>query len=165
MNDASNEAEVASQDKKGPGVRFPPPAIFASCILLAAGLHSLWPVHLGIPESVRMLGYVLTLLGVVVAILVATSFRRLGTAIEPWKPTTAIVTTGFYAWSRNPIYAGFCLIAIGVGIASNSLWIVVSFLPAAFFLYHIAIVKEEAYLEEKFGKEYLDYKAKVRRWI
>jgi protein-S-isoprenylcysteine O-methyltransferase Ste14 len=105
------------------------------------------------------------LFGITVTILVATSFRRAGTAIEPGKPTTSIVTTGFYAWSRNPIYAGFCLINIGIGIASNSLWIFVSFIPAAFFLYHVAIAKEEAYLEGKFGEEYLAYKKKVRRWV
>lgn len=152
-------------DKKGAAVKFPPPALFASAILLGAGLQYLRPVGLGIPESAEIFGYLLVLFGITIAILVATSFRRVGTAIEPWKPTTSIVTTGFYAWSRNPIYAGFCLINIGVGIASNSFWIFISFIPAAFFLYHIAIAKEETYLEEKFGDEYMDYKKKVRRWI
>ncbi|MFT7471508.1 MAG: protein-S-isoprenylcysteine O-methyltransferase Ste14 [Kiritimatiellia bacterium] len=163
MSDELNEE--STQDKKGAAVKFPPPAIFASCILLGAGLQYLRPVGLGIPESIEILGYLLVLFGITIAILVATSFRRAGTAIEPWKPTTSIVTTGFYAWSRNPIYAGFCLINIGIGIASNSLWIFVSFIPAAFLLYHVAIAKEEAYLAEKFGEEYLAYKKKVRRWV
>jgi protein-S-isoprenylcysteine O-methyltransferase Ste14 len=122
-------------------------------------------VGLDIPESIEIFGYLLVLFGITIAILVATSFRRAGTAIEPWKPTTSIVTTGFYGWSRNPIYAGFCLINIGIGIASNSIWIFVSFIPAAFLLYHVAIAKEEAYLAEKFGEEYLTYKNKVRRWV
>jgi protein-S-isoprenylcysteine O-methyltransferase Ste14 len=163
MSDELNEE--STQDKKGAAVKFPPPAIFASCILLGSGLQYLRPVGLGIPESIEVLGYLLVLFGISIAILVATSFRRAGTAIEPWKPTTSIVTTGFYAWSRNPIYAGFCLINIGIGIASNSLWIFVSFIPAAFLLYHVAIAKEEAYLGEKFGEEYLAYKNKVRRWV
>jgi protein-S-isoprenylcysteine O-methyltransferase Ste14 len=163
MSDELNQE--STQDKKGAAVKFPPPAIFASCILLGSGLQYLRPVGLGIPESIEVLGYLLVLFGITIAILVATSFRRAGTAIEPWKPTTSIVTTGFYAWSRNPIYAGFCLINIGIGIASNSLWIFVSFIPAAFLLYHVAIAKEEAYLAEKFGEEYLAYKNKVRRWV
>jgi protein-S-isoprenylcysteine O-methyltransferase Ste14 len=163
MSDELNEE--STQDKKGAAVKFPPPAIFASCILLGSGLQYLRPVGLGIPESIEVLGYLLVLFGISIAILVATSFRRADTAIEPWKPTTSIVTTGFYAWSRNPIYAGFCLINIGIGIASNSLWIFVSFIPAAFLLYHVAIAKEEAYLAEKFGEEYLAYKNKVRRWV
>jgi protein-S-isoprenylcysteine O-methyltransferase Ste14 len=163
MSDELNQE--STQDKKGAAVKFPPPAIFASCILLGSGLQYLRPVGLGIPESIEVLGYLLVLFGITIAILVATSFRRAGTAIEPWKPTTSIVTTGFYAWSRNPIYAGFCLINIGIGIANNSLWIFVSFIPAAFLLYHVAIAKEEAYLAEKFGEEYLAYKNKVRRWV
>ncbi|MBL4573322.1 MAG: isoprenylcysteine carboxylmethyltransferase family protein [Gammaproteobacteria bacterium] len=153
------------EDKKGAAVKFPPPAIFACAILLGACLQYLWPAGLGIPEFAEIFGYLLVLFGITIAILVATSFRRAGTAIEPWKPTTSIVTTGLYAWSRNPIYAGFCLISMGVGVASNSLWIFISFIPAAFLLYHVAIAKEEAYLEEKFGEEYTDYKKKVRRWI
>ena len=166
MSDELNkESTQDRQDKKGAAVKFPPPAIFVSCILLGAGLQYLRPVGLGIPESIEIFGYLLVLFGITIVILVAATFRRAGTAIEPWKPTTSIVTTGFYAWSRNPIYAGFCLINIGIGIASNSLWTFVSFIPAAFFLYYVVIAKEEAYLEEKFGEEYLVYKKNVRRWV
>ena len=166
MSDELNkESTQDRQDKKGAAVKFPPPAIFVSCILLGAGLQYLRPVGLGIPESIEIFGYLLVLFGITIVILVAATFRRAGTAIEPWKPTTSIVTTGFYAWSRNPIYAGFCLINIGIGIASNSLWTFVSFIPAAFLLYYVVIAKEEAYLEEKFGEEYLVYKKKVRRWV
>ena len=166
MSDKLNEESTQDkQDNKVAAVKFPPPAIFASCIFLGAGFQYLRPVGLGIPESIEIFGYLLVLFGITIAILVATSFRRAGTAIEPWKPPTSIVTTGFYGWSRNPIYAGFCLINIGIGIASNSIWIFVSFIPAAFLLYHVAIAKEEAYLAEKFGEEYLTYKNKVRRWV
>lgn len=167
MNDElhGEPAQDKVLDKKGAAVKFPPPALFASAILLGAGLQTARPVGLGIPESAEIFGYLPVLLGIGIVILVATSFRRAGTAIEPWKPTTSIVTTGFYAWSRNPIYAGFCLINIGIGISSNSFWIFISFIPAAFLLYYIAIEKEEAYLEWKFGEEYMDYKKKVRRWI
>ena len=166
MSDELNkESTQDRQDKKGAAVKFPPPAIFASCILLGAGLQYLRPVGLGIPGSIEIFGYLLVLFGITIVILVAATFRRAGTAIEPWKPTTSVVTTGFYAWSRNPIYAGFCLINIGIGIASNSLWTFVSFIPAAFLLYYVVIAKEEAYLEEKFGEEYLVYKKNVRRWV
>ena len=122
MSDKLNEESTQDkQDNKGAAVKFPPPAIFASCIFLGAGFQYLRPVGLGIPESIEIFGYLLVLFGITIAIRVATSFRRVGTAIEPWKPTTSIVTTDFYAWSSNPIYAGFCLINIGIGIASNSI--------------------------------------------
>ncbi len=165
MSDEQDASLESKSDKKGAAVKFPPPAIFASLILLGAGMQMLWPLRLGIPESLEIIGYLLVLCGVAIAILVSSSFRKVGTAIEPWKPTTAIVTTGIYAWSRNPIYTGFCFINIGIGIATNNLWIFASFIPAAFLLYHIAIAKEESYLEQKFGDEYLAYKKSVRRWI
>lgn len=165
MSDEQEASTENKSDKKGAAVKFPPPAIFVSLILAGAGIQSVFPVALGIPESLQIIGYVLVIAGVAIAIIVSGAFRRVGTAIEPWKPTTAIVTTGIYAWSRNPIYAGFCLINMGIGVATNSLWIYVSFIPAAFLVYVVAIAKEEAYLEEKFGEEYLAYKNRVRRWI
>lgn len=164
LNAADGNGEEAS-DKKGAGVKFPPPLIFLLLIFIGIALDYLWPVGMGIPESIKVLGIALLLFAVAVAILVNANFKRLGTAIEPWKPTTNIITTGFYAWSRNPIYAGFCLFNIGLGLAMNSFWVFISFIPGATLVYFIAIAKEEAYLEEKFGKEYLAYKNKVRRWI
>ena len=165
MTDEQESSSDSEPDKKGAAVKFPPPAIFASLTLLGAAIQMLWPLSLGIPQSLEIFGYLLVLLGVAIAIGVNSSFKKVGTAIEPWKPTTAIVTTGIYGWSRNPIYTGFCLINIGIGVASNNFWIFVSFIPAALLLYHVAIAKEEAYLEQKFGDEYLAYKKKVRRWI
>ncbi|MCG8415553.1 MAG: isoprenylcysteine carboxylmethyltransferase family protein [Pseudomonadales bacterium] len=153
------------QDKKGAAVKFPPPAIFVLLIFVGAGLHYLLPLPLGVPESFQPVGIAITLFGVAVAILVNGTFKRVGTAIEPWKPTTSLITTGFYRWSRNPIYVGFCLFNIGIGISANNLWILLTFIPGAILVYYIAIEKEEQYLEQKFGQEYLDYKAKVRRWV
>lgn len=165
MSDEQDTSLKSKSDKKGAAVKFPPPAIFASLILLGVGMQSLWPLRLGIPESLEIFGYLLVLFGVVIAVLVSSSFRKVGTAIEPWKPTTAIVTTGIYAWSRNPIYTGFCFINMGIGVATNNPWVFLSFIPAAFLVYHVAIAREERYLEQKFGDEYLAYKKSVRRWI
>lgn len=162
---AGADSSKADTDTKGPAVKFPPPAIFALLIFVGAGLDYIWPVGLGVPDSIEVVGIAITLFGLAVAILVSGTFKRESTAIEPWKPTTKIVTTGFYAWSRNPIYFGFCLFNIGIGISSDSFWIFISFIPGAILVYLIAIAKEEAYLEEKFGAEYIAYKNKVRRWI
>lgn len=152
-------------DKKGAAVKFPPPAIFVLLIFIAAGLDYLWPLSMGVPEAFEPIGIAITLFGVTVVILINGTYKRVGTAVEPWKPTTRLITTGYYHWSRNPIYVGFCLFNIGIGISADSLWILLSFIPGAVLVYYIAIAKEEAYLEKKFGQEYLDYKARVRRWI
>ena len=146
-------------------VKFPPPLVFLLLIAAGAGLDYLWPLGMGIPESFQTLGIAVTLFGVAVVILISGAFKHASTAIEPWKPTTRLLTHGFYRFSRNPIYVGFCLFNMGIGIATNSLWIFLSFLPGAVLVYYIAIAKEEAYLERAFGQEYLDYKSRVRRWI
>ncbi|MBL4818923.1 MAG: isoprenylcysteine carboxylmethyltransferase family protein [Deltaproteobacteria bacterium] len=85
--------------------------------------------------------------------------------MEPWKPTTQIISSGIYAYSRNPMYIAFGIVTIGTGIILNSLWITLSFIPSIVVIFFIAIKKEELYLENKFGQDYLSYKAKVRRWF
>lgn len=152
-------------DKNGPGVKFPPPLIFIGLLLAGYGLHQISPIGLGIPLWSKAIGSVLILSGMLSLLLLLITYLRRKTSIEPWKPTTCIITSGLYARSRNPIYASFCLVTIGIGFLLNSLGIIFSFLPSAALVYYIAIKKEEAYLEAKFGEQYLCYKRKVRRWL
>jgi protein-S-isoprenylcysteine O-methyltransferase Ste14 len=152
-------------DKKGPAVKFPPPLVFLSLLLVGYGLHQIAPISLGMPLWGKILGSALIIAGMCSLFVLLMTYLRNKTSIEPWKPTTHIITSGLYAWSRNPIYASFCLLTIGVGLFLNSLWIVLSFLPASVLVYYLAIKKEEAYLEAKFGAQYLRYKDKVRRWL
>lgn len=152
-------------DKKGAAVKFPPPLIFVLLIFVGAGLDYLLPMGFTSPTLLVWAGIALAVFAIIIALAVNGVFKRVGTAIEPWKPTTQLVSTGLYAYSRNPIYAGFCLFNLGVGIALGNLWIVLSVFPAALLVYHIAIKKEEAYLTEVFGEEYVAYRQKVRRWL
>ncbi|MDA0689165.1 MAG: isoprenylcysteine carboxylmethyltransferase family protein [Proteobacteria bacterium] len=160
-----SEENEQVEDRKGAAVKFPPPLIFLLLIFLGFGLHRLIPLPMGLPDSVQWLGYVFCLLAIAVPLQVNGVFNRVGTAIEPWKPTNSLVTDGLYRWSRNPIYTAFCLFNIGVGVAGNNLWVTLSFIPGAVLVYLIAIAKEENYLQQKFGEEYLAYKRSVRRWI
>ena len=114
---------------------------------------------------VRYLGVILCLIALYLVISLGLRFRREATSIEPWKPTTKIMSTGHYAYSRNPIYVAFCFIVIGIGLFQSSFWILISFIPAAFTVFQTAIAKEEKYLEKKFGEEYRNYKNSVRRWL
>ena len=165
MTEEHETVAGAHDDARGDDVKLPPPLIFLVLLLLGAGLEYLLPTSLGIPRALELAGLVLLLYGVTVAILINADFKRRKTHIEPWKPTHAIVTTGFYAWSRNPIYLGMCIADVGIGMYSDSIWIVATAIPTALILYYFVITKEEDYLERKFGEEYLKYKAKVRRWL
>ena len=153
------------EDKKGAAVKFPPPLIFLLFLLSAYGFQHFWPVSIGISSGIRYIGGGIIILGICIVFLSALSFKRAETNLEPWRPTTKIIFTGFYAYSRNPIYTGFCLILIGIGVFLNSFWILISFIPSAVLTYYVVIKKEEIYLEKKFGKEYINYKNKVRRWL
>ena len=163
--ESHTEQTTENKRRKHAAVKFPPPAIFVLLILLGFVLSFIMPVDTGLPPALASLGLVFIAAGIAIALIVAGVFKRANTAIEPWKPTTALVTDGLYAWSRNPIYAGFCLFNFGVGIAANNLWIVLSIFVGAWLVYKVAIEKEERYLEQEFGQEYLDYKARVRRWL
>ena len=98
-------------------------------------------------------------------VVIGLRFRKARTHIEPWKPSTALVTSGLFSFSRNPIYLAFCIITVGVGLLVNSLWVVISALPVAVLIQELVIRKEAAYLENQFGDEYLEYKNRVRRWF
>ena len=83
----------------------------------------------------------------------------------PIKPTTAIVATGPYRFTRNPMYVGLAALYLGITLWVDSLWPVL-FLPAVLFMIQrFVIAREERYLEAKFGDQYRGYKARVRRWI
>ncbi|WDE10275.1 methyltransferase family protein [Thalassomonas haliotis] len=152
-------------DQKGAAVKFPPPLIFLLFILLGGAAHYYWPLTVTRADWLGYLGLALVLAGFAITLLISLAFKRAETSIEPWQPTTHIISKGFFAYSRNPIYSAFCLITIGLGLFLNNAWILISFIPSAVLVYQLAIKKEEAYLEQKFGDQYLAYKKKVRRWL
>jgi len=150
-------------------VRFFPPGIPLLTILIGVGLQRLWPIDPGfaLPAPDR---YYIGSAIIVGAILVfglwpVVLFRKGGQSENPWKPTSHIETRGPYKFTRNPMYLQMVLVCIGVAIALSNWWILLLTPVAASALYSLAIKPEEAYLEEQFGENYLDYKRKVRRWI
>ena len=94
-----------------------------------------------------------------------TAFSRKGTAVEPWKPTTAIVTTGPYRLTRNPAYLGMALTYVGIALMSDALWVLLPLPVVLAVIDRAVIAREERYLERKFGDEYLDFKRRRRRWV
>ena len=91
--------------------------------------------------------------------------RRAGTAIPPWEPSTALVTTGVYGLSRNPIYLGMILIYVGIAFVFAASWAFLLLLPVLVALQIEVIRREETYLERRFGEAYRHYRQEVRRWL
>ena len=148
------------------GVRVPPPLLYLGPLVLGLVLHRLRPVPL-LPRVwlARLLGGVLTGGGVSLLAWSLATMRGAGTPPEPWKPTQRIVMRGPFRYTRNPIYAAFTAISLGVAGLANALWPVL-LLPAAVLAIRRGVIdREERYLERQFGEEYLRYKARVRRWL
>ena len=147
------------------GVVAPPPLIFLAGLAAGFGLEALLPGGT-LPGALRWaLGGVALVAGIALQTTFIVAFSRRGTAVEPWKPTTAIVTTGPYRLTRNPAYLGMALIYVGIALLSDALWVLVPLPLVLAVIDRAVIAREERYLERKFGSEYLEYKASARRWI
>lgn len=147
------------------GVIAPPPLIFLAGLGIGFGLEALLPGG-SLPSVVHwVLGGVLVAAGLALLATFQSSFTRKGTAVEPWKPTTAIVTGGPYRLTRNPAYLGMALVYAGIAFLADAPWALVPLPPVLLAINNGVILREERYLERKFGSEYLDYKSQVRRWI
>ena len=93
------------------------------------------------------------------------AFRRHDTSSDPKEEATAIVDTGLFRFSRNPGYLAAGALQAVLGLLFNSVWILLTIIPAMIVIHKVVVLREEAYLEDRFGEEYLDYKSRVRRWI
>jgi protein-S-isoprenylcysteine O-methyltransferase Ste14 len=140
----------------------------ALALAAAGGLVATWLYPLPfLPALVPAgwLGIALFALGFALAAWALATMRRAGTRFETYRPSTRIVSTGPYRFTRNPIYVGMVLALISLAIGFDSLWPLVAFAMFYPVIRYGVVAREEAYLERKFGDAYLDYKAKVRRWI
>jgi len=156
-------------ERDHPGVITPPPVIFAGTVVLALALHWLLPQPLPaflMTEEVRYgVGPALAVLSVMIAMASIRRFCKAGTNVPPWQPTTTIVETGPYRFTRNPMYLGLAGLTLGIGLIVGSLWFAVLFVPFVIIIQRGVILREEVYLARKFGDVYLDYKSWVRRWL
>jgi protein-S-isoprenylcysteine O-methyltransferase Ste14 len=117
-------------------------------------------------EPVQYLGGAGLLIGGIALMAAAMRrFRAVGTSIETWRSSAAIVADGPYAMTRNPLYVSLLLIYTAIGVIANAP-AVVALLPVLFAALHFGVVlREEDYLECKFGDSYLEYRQSVPRWF
>jgi len=142
-----------------------PPLIFLAGFAIGAGLEALWPTR-PLPAGVHLwLAAAIATLAGGLALWAAPQFLRHRTSIHVHRPTTALITTGAYAWSRNPLYVGLVLLYLAGAVASNSLWVLAMGWPAVAVLQAGVIVREERYLAHRFGEAYQAYCRRVRRWL
>jgi protein-S-isoprenylcysteine O-methyltransferase Ste14 len=156
---------VTAHDTDNAGVIARPPLIYLGFLALGLVLDLVWPASIFDGGARYSAGFVLVAAGAGIVALGFREFRKAGTNVEPDKPTTAIVVTGPFAYSRNPLYVSLSLIYVGIAIAADSAWTLLLLAPMLAVMRYGVIAREERYLERKFGEEYLRYKARVRRWV
>jgi protein-S-isoprenylcysteine O-methyltransferase Ste14 len=102
-----------------------------------------------------------------VAILVTgwVQFYRAKTNVLAHKPSSNLIQSGLYRFSRNPIYVSGLMLQLGIGLLMNNLWIVLLVPVSKLVFDRYVIAAEEAYLERTFGEVYVDYKLSIRRWL
>jgi protein-S-isoprenylcysteine O-methyltransferase Ste14 len=118
-----------------------PPAYVLTAIVLMVALHLIAPA----------------------ARLISSPWNLLG--IKPFQESSALIMTGVFRLSRNPMYLGFVLVVLGIAVITGSLTPLVVVPAFALLLDRNFIAAEERMLEERFGSVWLEYKKSVRRWI
>ena len=93
------------------------------------------------------------------------TITRAGSNVLTNLPTTTIVESGPYRFTRNPIYLGTFLGLIGLAIAFDNLWLLMLLVPFALVISYGVVAREEAYLERKFSDVYRGYRSRVPRWL
>jgi len=150
---------------KTSGIHFPPPLLYVSHFLLGMLLDRWIPLPALPRAPSRLLAAALLLAGCGLTFWSLWLFWRARTSPLPMRPTTALVRSGPYRWTRNPMYLGMLLLYLGVALLFDVTWALVLAPALVVFVGRLVIAKEERYLEVSFGDEYRRYKARVRRWI
>lgn len=156
-----------ADEKDRAGVIAPPPVIAAATLAVAALLEWWWPsgvsAWLGLGPRLAIAAG-LGLAGAALAVAGERRFARAGTEALPWRPASALVTDGLYRRMRNPMYVGLGLLMLAFAVGFASAWLLALLVPAALLLHHGVVLREERYLERKFGDDYRRFKAQVPRY-
>jgi len=160
--------QTSDRNEDTAGVAVRPPVLYSGALAAGIALEFLWPLGAGLAQahSVQVgAGLVLAIAGVMLMAAAMRRFAAAGTNVPTVQTSTALVTTGIYARTRNPIYLGLTAIYAGLSTTSNAWWAVLFLAPVLVILQVGVIDREERYLERRFGDAYREYVARVRRWL
>jgi protein-S-isoprenylcysteine O-methyltransferase Ste14 len=148
-----------------PGVVIFPPLLFVICVAGGLIAHFTCPYRLALPPWTRWLFGGLAVASIAVALWGQRTMKSAGTNVHPGLPALAIVASGPFAFTRNPLYLSLIALFTAIGLTLASPAFLVLVLPLFLVLHFGVVLREERYLDAKFGDAYRGYKARVRRWI
>lgn len=148
-----------------PAVVVPPPLVYVAAIAGGAILQKLLPLSIGGGLPRVLAAWALVALWAVILGISFYGFWKARTSIVPIRPATALVETGPYRFTRNPMYVSLVALTLGLGLWMNTWWVILLLIPAVLVIDRLVIVREEAYLRRRFGAAYDSYCRRVRRWL
>ena len=142
-----------------------PPLLFLCAIVAMVALQLLAPMGQIVHGPWRLLGMPLIAIGLALNAWADRLFKRRGTAVSPLAASTALVIDGPFAYTRNPMYLGLVLLSMGIALALGGVspWLIVPVFAGLLRVRFISM--EESKLAASFGQQYLEYAARVRRWL
>lgn len=148
-----------------PGVVARPPLLYAVAFVIVLLLRWFAPMRILGPAVALWLGLAFVASGIGIAIWGRRTMQAAGTNIDPSRPTTAIVDSGPFRYSRNPLYLALTLLYLGLSLAFNTWWCIVVLVPLLIIMHRGVVLREERYLAQKFGERYRQYRSRVRRYL
>jgi protein-S-isoprenylcysteine O-methyltransferase Ste14 len=142
-----------------------PPQLYLIAIILGGLVHLLWPLPLGFPVALTLIGLTLIAVSLLLMVWASHEFRQAETAVPHKIGASTLVTTGPYRFTRNPMYISLTLLQLGIGLIMGSAWVLLALIPVSVIINQGVIDREEDYMTDQFGQRYLDYKTAVRRWL
>jgi len=145
-----------------------PPIILATSIIGAALLHYFVPLAwIPSPASDFMfaLGIIIAIAAIAIDVSCFKTLAKHNTTVLPNKAADTLVTSGPYGISRNPIYLANAMLVFAIGLIFGIWWMFPAGVVGAFVTQKLAIEREEAHLNHKFGKSWRKYRKRVRRWV
>lgn len=154
-----------STAQDNPRVFIPPPFIFLAGIGAGYALEQILPLRISVPVWLEIAAAVLGLAGLALVGIGLGAFLAHRTHVVPVRPASALIVTGPYRFTRNPMYLGFAAAYLAAAVVLGSGWYLLLFVPVLAIMQRYVIRREEAYLERRFGEQYRAYRRRVRRWL
>ena len=143
-----------------------PPLAWGLAVIAGLALNWLVPLpFLPADLPTGWLGATVFVLAVALFAWAIVTITRAGSNVPTNRPTTTIVESGPYRFTRNPIYLGMFMGQIGLAFAFDTLWLLITLVPLALVIRYGVVAREERYLGRKFGDLYHNYCSRVRRWL
>jgi len=149
----------------GARVRLIPPIVYFGPFTLMWALHWWRPWTIPGGAALGVTGLALILVGIALSFWSAATFRHAHTTIIPWEQVSAMVTTGPFRFSRNPIYLADAIAFLGASLLIHSWWPLLVLPGVLLVIRRMVVDREELYLTERFGEAYREYRLRVRRWL